>query len=389
MRHRTLLALAVGLLGLLAASLPRAGRADPDLTVANLNALHGVICPAGSDRCRLSDRMDLMFQWIEDAGCPDVVTLQEVSTFGNSVLAAVNARYPSACGGQYTQVFLPNSIIDEEMILTRHPVLDSALLVLHGDPSLQRHVLHARIEHPKGPVDLFTTHLASGSDNANGACAAPCPAECVSAGAATNRQCQAVQLADWVALRHTTPTPAIVTGDMNAQPGSFEYNHFAVTRGYTDTYLAAGLPECNPATGVGCTSGREDANLSQLESPVSNEAVRIDFTFLVPPPPGSSCNLEIEGPGDLDSDGTTTRIFTDLPNPFAPGCGPLPDAICWPSDHEGTELDLEISGCVPSATIPALPGAGAALAALAALLASTGVLLLARRTRLAASTREQ
>ncbi len=385
MQTRRSRSLGLGILSLLAASLPSSGRADPDLTVANLNVLHGVICPAASDRCRLSDRMDLMFQWIEDAGCPDVVTLQEVSTFGNSVLAAVNARYPTACGGQYTQLFLPHSIIDEEMILTRYPVLDSALLVLHGDPALQRHVLHGRIDHPKGPIDIFTTHLASGSDNANGACASPCPAECVSAGAATNRQCQAVQLANWVALRHTSPTPAIVTGDMNAAPGSFEYDHLVVTSGYTDTYLAAGMPECVPATGVGCTSGREDANLSQLESSASNEDRRIDFTFLVSPPAGSSCNLAIEGPGDLDADGTTTRIFSDDPNPFAPGCGPAPDAICWPSDHEGSELDLEISNCVPSPTVPALPGSGLALAALAAVLASTGGLLLAPRGRLARS----
>ncbi|HYR95310.1 MAG TPA: hypothetical protein VEM57_01185 [Candidatus Binatus sp.] len=41
-----------------------------------------------------------------------------------------------------------------------------------------------------------------------------------------------------------------------------------------------------------------------------------------------------------DGDATATRIFADDPNPFAPACGPLPDPICWPSDHEGAELDL-------------------------------------------------
>jgi hypothetical protein len=43
---------------------------------------------------------------------------------------------------------------------------------------------------------------------------------------------------------------------------------------------------------------------------------------------------------DADGDGTATRIFADAPNPFAPTCGPSPDAICWPSDHEGAEMDL-------------------------------------------------
>jgi hypothetical protein len=106
--HRSL-AVAVGTWSLLGAALPSVGRADPDLTVVNLNVLHGLNCGAGL--CRVSDRTDLLFQWIEDAGCPDVVTLQEVSTFENSNLDAINARYPSACGGQYTQVFLPNSIV--------------------------------------------------------------------------------------------------------------------------------------------------------------------------------------------------------------------------------------------------------------------------------------
>jgi hypothetical protein len=101
----------------------------------------------------------------------------------------------------------------------------------------------------------------------------------------------------------------------------------------------AGNPECNPATGIGCTSGRNDFSLIDLENPLSQETERIDHALLVPPGPGSSCVARIEAAGDPDGDMTATRIFTDLPDlPCGPG------KVCWPSDHEGTELDLE---CAP------------------------------------------
>src|SRR6185295_15634629 len=100
-------------------------------------------------------------------------------------------------------------------------------------------------------------------------------------------------------------------------------------------------PECAPLTGVGCTSGRLDDVLDQLESPAANEFERIDYIFLVRPGDGSVCQATLEGPTDQDGDGTTTRIFVDLPNPFGPACGPAPAPVCWPSDHEGAELDLE------------------------------------------------
>ena len=91
---------------------------------------------------------------------------------------------------------------------------------------------------------------------------------------------------------------------------------------------------------IGCTSGRESGDLSEIESPAANVGSRIDYTFLIPPGPGSACAGTLDGPSDADGDGTATRIFADDPNPFSPSCGPAPDPVCWPSDHEGTELDL-------------------------------------------------
>jgi endonuclease/exonuclease/phosphatase family metal-dependent hydrolase len=148
-----------------------------------------------------------------------------------------------------------------------------------------------------------------------------------------------VQVANLIAARHTVATPAVATGDFNESPGTFVYEQLT-SRGWIDSYLAAGNPECDPLTGVGCTSGRDDATLTELESPASNETERIDYVFVIPPGSGSVCRPTLDPATDADSDGTATRIFDDDPNPFAPTCGPLPSAICWPSDHEGTELDL-------------------------------------------------
>ena len=98
---------------------------------------------------------------------------------------------------------------------------------------------------------------------------------------------------------------------------------------------------------------------------MANVDERIDFIFVVPPPPGSTCSGAIEAAGDPDADGTTTRIFADDPNPFA-ACGPAPAAVCWPSDHEGNDLDLG-GVCtpppVPSASLPGLLALALATAA--------------------------
>lgn len=360
----------------LALALGGAGAAwaqDDDLTLANLNLLHGIGC--APDNCRLPDRIDLLFQWIEAAGCPDVVTLQEVNEVGPNPRQLVDDALATACGGQYQSLYDPVQGVDEEMLLSRYPVRSHQVEVLHGIASFKRHVLHARIIHPAGDVDVFTTHLASGSDSGGAACAAPCPAECVSAGATTNRECQAVQTADFVEQRHQTQAPAVLAGDFNAEPGSFEVQHLTATRGFVDSYLAAGHPECVPATGVGCTSGRATSSPADLESTAAGVDHRIDYAFLVPAPPGSACVATIETAGDPDADGTATRIFADDPNPFA-ACGAAPSAICWPSDHEGNELDLELSGDCSTAIPAASPAWLVALA-----LAVAGVAWAATRRR--------
>ncbi len=313
-----------------------AGASTRDLTVVQLNFLHGItgMCPP-LDNCRLADRATLLGQWIVRSGCPDLVILQEVWNGSLPLLAATAAE---ACPFAYEMALSADQLgPDEHLILSRHPMEIVTRLPLF--PGFRK-VLHARVDHPLGPIDVYTTHLASGSDGANIACdgpLSPCPAECRRAGAQTRRECQAVQMAELVAATHTGPAPAIITGDFNAEPGSFVYRQFT-DRGWPDVYLAAGNAECDAAGGGGCTSGREDDALDDLEAPAPNVDRRIDFIFLVPPAAGFSCTLD--PPDDADGDGLATRGFADLPNPFAPECGAAPLPICWPSDHTGVALDL-------------------------------------------------
>jgi endonuclease/exonuclease/phosphatase family metal-dependent hydrolase len=312
--------------------------AQRDLTVAQLNLLHGTTgqCPQSAN-CRLADRVALLYRWIARSGCPDVVTLQEV---WSGALSLLQDGVASACPFAYEVRAASDRLgPDESVVLSRYP-----LLAIESQPLFPgfRKAVHAVVAHPLGALDVYTTHLASGSDGANVPCngPAPCPPACFAAGAQTRRECQAVQMAAYIEATRSGDAPAVISGDFNAEPGSFVYQQFA-GRGWRDVYLAAGNPECDPATGVGCTSGREDENLSELESPVSHEVERIDYIFLVPPRNGFPCRAQLDEAADRDGDGSATRLFADHPNPFAPACGPAPLPICWPSDHAGVELDLD------------------------------------------------
>lgn len=318
---------------------PPARCPDDDFTVADLNILHGIFCPSATNQCRLADRVDLLGQWIVERGCPDAVALQEVFDFpSGSIVTLVQDNLLDVCPFTYKLAYLKLNSVDDSLVLSRYPVLSSQALILYGN---FRNVLHLQLDHPVGVVDLFSTHLASGSDGGPNPCGTsqPCPQECVDAGAVTNRDCQAVQLASFVQAEHDGDAPAVIVGDFNSEPASFVYNQM-VNAGWTDTYAAAGNPECMPATGIGCTSGREDEDLTDLESNALNVDERIDYVFLVPPGPSSACAGTLDSATDTDGDGVATRLFADEPNPFSPSCGASPDPICWASDHTGVQADV-------------------------------------------------
>lgn len=314
--------------------------AGGDVRIATLNVLHGIFCPGISNQCRLSDRIALLGQWILERNCPDVIALQEVwsSSPGIDVLSKIQAQLVGICPDDYQIAFQQTFPADDSLILSRYAVVSNQSLDLYGP---FRYAQHSRLDHPVGLLDVFSTHLASGSDSASSPCGTfeVCPAACVTAGAATVRDCQAVQLANYVTSEHDVDPPAFVVGDFNETPGSYVYDQFVTGLGATDTFLAAGNAECVPATGVGCTSGRIDDALTDMEATplVVNE--RIDFAFLIPPGGASTCSGTLDSPADADGDGVGTRLFAAQPNPFA-ACGPLPDAMCWVSDHSGVEADV-------------------------------------------------
>lgn len=306
----------------------------PDVTVASLNVLHGLTCPPETADCRLADRQDLLFDWIESIDCPDVVLLQEVT--GPRVIAALTERVAARCGADY-QILAPAAAFGQNYTLTRHPVLQTNEDRLMGG---LRILWHTQIDHPTGIVDVFNTHLAAGIDLLP--CDETCPQECRDAGAANSRECHAIQVALLTAQRAAPDSLRILGGDFNATPDSFVYRHLVGENSWDDAYLAAGNPECDPATGIGCTSGREDADLVDMESPANGVSSRIDYLFIQWPADetNAACRYEIDSYRDADSDGLATRIFADAPNPFEQRCGALPDAICWPSDHEGMQADF-------------------------------------------------
>ncbi len=306
----------------------------PDLTVASLNALHGLFCAPETEDCRVADRLDLLFDWLEAIDCPDVVLLQEI--LGANIITLLEERAAVRCAGVY-RVLSPALSLRQNFTLTRYPALQTGEDELIGGI---RNLFHVQVDHPTGPVDTFNTHFAAGIDL--GPCDETCPEECRAAGATDTRECQAIQVIGHIQARAAPGSLRILGGDFNAEPDSNVYRYFVEEDGWIDAFPAADNTECDPSTGTGCTSGRESEDLSDMESPANGVDRRIDFLLLQLPGTDSlsSCQYALDSMRDDDNDGFATRIFADDPNPFDDNCGPLPDAICWPSDHEGMQADI-------------------------------------------------
>jgi len=353
------------------------------VTLANLNLLHGFDCdpptPADGDQCRVRERVALLKEHLIAAGCPDLVTLQEIVNKEyvqrspteqagplDSLLALIQAEVPNLaaeCGFTYEVVyhpFLPAAVAetDEELILSRYPVLHTDTHVMHsalydevgGFLIFARHLLYARIDHPSGEVDVYTTHLSSGSDAATNSCDSfrelipglgvgprvTCPGECNRDD--TVRACQAEQLALYVEQTRGANNLALIAGDFNAVPGSSEY--LAMTsRGWLDSHAATGQPACDNATGIGCTSGR-DSRAEDMENPALNVDERIDYIFVALPQENNTCVAALESGLKGTYKITDARLFAAAPNPFVAACGSPPNAVCWASDHSGNQARL-------------------------------------------------
>lgn len=247
-----------------------------DVTVVAQNLLHGIACPADSDRCKLGERVKLFARQLAEAKCPEVVSVEESDPVMVGFLKIV-LMDPFAtsgpCHGRYKLAGGGDPSIDREVILTTLPILGQERVRLAGP---LRTALWVRVGAALGPLDVVATHLASGSDDRpcdSTTCPPPCHAD------DSLNTCQGRQAASLLASRQTPESVGVMIGDLNAKPGDPTIKALTA-RDLVDTFLAAGNPECDSATGVGCTGGREDKDLSDLTNPDSRQRERIDYIFL-------------------------------------------------------------------------------------------------------------
>jgi hypothetical protein len=281
--------------------------APKPLRVATLNVLHGLSCPPDNNFCQAPDRAEIIANELEAQGCPQLVGFQEIGPAQKDGMPAAMAR---VCDGRYQLAWQPtDNPIDQEMVFTTLPIRDQGYLDIANFPW---EAYWVRVKTPLGPVEFLTTHFASSSNNppcAPDSCPPICPA-----GIETN-QCHALEVVDFYDARPDA-TLQIASGDLNAPPGDPTVATFT-DAGFVDAWLEAGRPECDAASGRGCTGGRErPANaLDGLDAPEGRYSGRIDFVLVRA---ASGCRL-----------GSRARpLFAEpLDEPFR--------GLYWPSDHAG------------------------------------------------------
>lgn len=329
---RTLVIAVVAVAGLVGAVISGASGATvststgpPDVRIVNINLLHGVFCPPATNHCQATDRFALLGRQLEDAGCPEVVGLQEI----DRKLAKIIARARSSlCDGRYRVVFAgPPRSLDTEQVLTT--------LAITGKPKIEpflgnfrtasRIVLESRL----GPLVVVVTHQDGDREGPPPPPCKQCPPPCRQAQAGAYA-CQTITAASLADAAGGAKAIRVLMGDFNVTPASARYQ-VLVADGWVDSYVAAGNPECDPATGTGCTSGRDDKSVEALKDPNAKESERIDFIFVKAP---NGCTPGFDPADDADGDGLGTGLFNATPATNGPG------GLVWPSDHTGVSADL-------------------------------------------------
>ena len=328
--RKLLVVLVVGVLVALAAPAASAGagsspRVAPkaDLRIVTMNILHGITCPNAPDDCQGDDRIALLGQQLQAAKCPQVVALEEIAPRTYDRLAA--APWVKQC--KYNIVWHNMPSTDRELVLTTLRVTKQKLTVLAGNfRSAYRVDLRSKL----GPLVLVVSHQDGDPEPGDPKPCNPaeCPPECPAE--ITLSDCQTNQAKAIASEGGDSKTIRVLTGDFNVTAASQRYQSI-VADGWVDSHLAAGNPECDPATGAECTSGRQDMNTDDLKNPASKETERIDFVFVKAP---RSCKVRFDTPKDRDKDGLGTGLFADQPAPNGPG------GLVYLSDHTGVGADL-------------------------------------------------
>jgi hypothetical protein len=297
--------------------------AAPDgsaVTMVAINQLHGLFCPDETDACDAPSRLDLLWQQLEEAGCPDLVGLSEI---GPRQSELVPERLPQLCDGRYELVWDPEAQgqeFDREMILTVLPVIDDGYLDLVAFPWGAHWAL---VESPIGPMVFSTTHLASSANNPP--CTSEiCPPMCPDGlEAATCQSMQLVAALDGIAGADAV---RVISGDLNGTIDSPRLRPI-LEAGYLDVWELAGLPECDPDTGEGCTccinSDQEPWDGGGLGDPSLTRSSRIDFVLVHG---GATC--------DPVTASTSTATFAG-----EPAATPV-NGVFWPSDHAGVVTSI-------------------------------------------------
>ncbi|MGI8755127.1 MAG: hypothetical protein ACR2MB_04560 [Acidimicrobiales bacterium] len=274
----------------------------PRVQVVNQNLLHGDACPPSTDHCRRPDRVRLFASQIART-CPDLVAIEEGS---EAMVAQLRPAVRHICGGRYRIVWDGDPGLDREIVLTTAHLLGSRRFRLAGP---LRSAYWVRVAAPVGVVDLWATHLASGSDD--GPCGrATCPPPCRSTD--TLRTCQARQVVGLARRHRYADGVTVLAGDLNARPGDPAIEAIRAA-GFVDTHLAVGNRECDRRTGGGCTSGRDDTSVTGLSDASAHESARLDYAFL--------------GPGRTCTTARPTGVFAAAPEPHGP------KGLVHPSDH--------------------------------------------------------
>ncbi len=301
-----------------------AAPAAADVHIVNLNLLHGAFCPPETNGCQAPDRVDLLLQQLEDSSCPDVVGLQEINQNLSDLLAR---KHTSVCGGKYRLVFPTRKVRnnDTEQVLTTLPIKSTKVITLVGN---FRGASRVTLQSPIGPLVLVVTHQDGNPDVVTNPgcnlCKPPCTHD------RTIYACQSDAAAGLADETGGSKAVRVLMGDFNVTPTSDRYGYLTAA-GWIDSHLAAGNAECDPMTGVSCTSGREDTSVGALEDPNARESERIDFIFVKPPP---SCAVAFDPVSDADDDHLGTGLWKNTPATDGPG------GLVWTSDHTGISADL-------------------------------------------------
>jgi endonuclease/exonuclease/phosphatase family metal-dependent hydrolase len=281
------------------------------VTVVAQNLLHGIACPADTDRCKLPQRVQLFGRQLEAARCPQVVSIEEVDPVMRDLL---RDQGKTICAGDYEVVTDDDPSIDRELVLTTLPVLGQERVRLAGP---LRTALWVRLRAPVGPLDVVATHLASGSDD-RPCDRSTCPPNLCGANDTLNT-CQGRQAAQLLRKRLRPEGVGFLMGDLNAKPSDPTIAAIEA-KGFVDTNRSAGNPECDSATGTGCTGGRQDADLSDMTNPAAKQHERIDYVLLRT---RRDCKV-----------GPPTGLFAAEPQ------APPLDGLVFASDHTGVTATI-------------------------------------------------